>query len=93
MLFLTISLIVNFLMTKKIIEEFKYKFPNNTKVDHFFSRAHNYKNDNRHLNEMLEKTNNKNLSPEDNSNLYFAIAKAYSDRNQNKRICRIYYKS
>ena len=43
---------------KKIIEEFKYKFPNNTKVDHLFSRAHNYKNDNRHLNEMLEKIQN-----------------------------------
>ena len=69
---------------KKIIEEFKYKFPNNTKVDHFFSRVHNYKNDTGHLNEMLEKTNNKNLSPEDNSNLYFAIAKAYSDQNQIK---------
>jgi len=69
---------------KRIIEEFKYKFPNNTKVDHFFSRVHNYKNDTGHLNEMLEKTNNKNLSPEDNSNLYFAIAKAYSDQNQIK---------
>ena len=69
---------------KKIIEEFKYKFPNNTKVDHFFSRVHNYKNDTGHLNEMLKKINNKNLSPEDNSNLYFAIAKAYSDLNQIK---------
>ena len=69
---------------KKIIEEFKNKFPKNTKVEQFYSRINNYKDNNEHLNEMLKKINNKDLNLEDISNLCFSIAKAYSDQNKIK---------
>ena len=87
LLYLILSYSANsyFQEAKKIITELQQKFPNNTKSYQLYSKIHNYQDEDENQKIMLEKIKDQNLSHEDLSNLYFAIAKSYFDqKNINK---------
>lgn len=56
--------------------------PTFTKADLLISQSINYKNDNWHYNDLLKKTNNKDLENDEKINLYFSLAKASEDLNK-----------
>ena len=78
---LNLSSIGNFSEAKKIISELNNKFPNNTKSYQLFSKIHKYKTGDPHQNFMMNKVKVQNLNKEDKANLYFALAKSFSDQN------------
>ena len=69
----------NFESSKKILRQLHDNFPINTKADYMYSSIHVYELDDPHRKKMLRKLDNLSLSNQDKSNIYFAIAKSYSD--------------
>ena len=65
-----------------ILENCLTKFPEHTKADKLMSIQINYKDDDNHLHIMIEKLKKYNLTEEQKIELYFAIGKAFDDRNE-----------
>ena len=74
---------------EKIIQELNNKFPNNKKSYQLFSKIHKYKIKDNHQQIMLDKIKDQSLNYEDMSNLYFALAKSYSDQKNIEKF--VYY--
>ena len=53
--------------------------PNFTAIDKLISRFTDYTNNNNHLKNMIDKSQNLTLTEESKANLYFALGKAYED--------------
>lgn len=66
--------------SKKILEFLNEVFPHNVLADKMYSVLNNYKQDNSHQQQMLEKLNNLNISDENKKILLFSIAKSFSDQ-------------
>ena len=56
--------------------------PKFTKADLLISRSKKYKNEDTHLNEMINKLKNSNLDDQQKMELYFSIGKAFEDLNE-----------
>ena len=69
--------------SKKILRIVHEKFPQNIVAHKMYSSANTYKENDEHQGEMLTKIN-KEMSSTDKGNLYFALAKSYSDQKNHK---------
>ena len=76
----TYQIIGDFEQSKKLLKKMHDEYPNNIMADKMFSAINDYKKDNEHQKQMLEKLDKINFSIEDKATLFFSIAKSYSDQ-------------
>ena len=74
------QMIGDFEKSKKILRNIHKEFPQNVNADKLYSSIHKYDDDQTHQQEMLEKLNKENISPNDKMVLCFSIAKSFSDQ-------------
>ena len=77
--------IAEFEKCKKVLEEIEMIDPKKTIQDKIFSSMHKYKENDKHQIRMIEKTHNPEINSNEKINLYFSLAKSYSDQNNHEK--------
>ena len=77
---------------KEILKKTETLFPKKTTQDKIFSSMHNYVENDDHQKLMINKTLDPEVSINDKINLYFSLAKSYSDQNNHDKSCEYFEK-
>ena len=88
----TYQSINDFEKSKKVLNEVQTIEPYNTAVDKMYSSIHKYLENDDHQKIMLKKAENFEMPEHNKINLYFAIAKSFSDQNNHSKSSEYFIK-
>ncbi len=82
----------NFTKCKKILKEIELLNPKIAIQDKIFSSFHKYTNDDEHQKLMIKKSSDETIPHHEKINLYFSLAKSYSDQNNHEKSAEYFIK-